>query len=434
MRAHFWRFGIGLLLAGSVSAQTIFTEATEEIGIRLAGRSARNIVFVDYDNDGLQDIFLGENTYFDRQIALFHNTGGGRSVDQTALIPNDLHQADGGSGAIFADYDNDGDQDLFLPVFPHNLLLRNDRETFSKVALVTGEPDTLGTDNAIWLDYDRDGYLDLYVGNERAENDQPRSNRLFRNDGNGSFSDRTAEAGLDALVLPEASGVGGGMAAADFNDDGWPDLYVGVFEGANRLFLNNGQGGFRDATTSEILDEGEAYSIAVGDIDNDGDLDLFQGAGGSGEAQFRSKMLLNIGDGQFLDVLENVGLDTLARGNVGGTTFADFDNDGDLDLLVGISNQIHHLFLNDGSGFFSEVTGQSGLDDRSPQVAVGDYDEDGFLDLLYALSQTRSITAFFRNNGNENHWLRVKFGGYREQSRRHRGAVDRHLWRFDAGT
>ena len=296
-----WCLTASLLTAGSGSAQPLFTEATEQLGIRLAGRSARNLVFVDYDNDGLQDIFLGENTFADRQIALFHNTGGGRSVNQTDLIPSDLHKADGGSGGVFADYDNDGDQDLFLPVFPDNVLLRNDRGTFSKVALATGAPDTLGTDQVIWLDYDRDGYLDLYVGNERASEDgQPRSNRLFHNDGNGSFSDRTAAAGLDVLVLPEAGGPGGGMAAADFNNDGWPDLYVGVFKGPNRLFLNDGQGGFRDVTTSEIGDEGEAFTVAVGDIDNDGDLDLFQSAGGSGDALFRSKMLLNLGDGQFL--------------------------------------------------------------------------------------------------------------------------------------
>ena len=95
------------------------------------------------------------------------------------------------------------------------------------------------------------------------------------NHGDGSFTDQTVAAGLDILVDPVYGGSSGGMAAGDFNDDGWPDLYLGVTNHPNRLFLNDGQGRFQGVTTGDIADEGEAFSVSVGDIDNDGDLDLF---------------------------------------------------------------------------------------------------------------------------------------------------------------
>jgi hypothetical protein len=156
-----------------------------------------------------------------------------------------------------------------------NRLLRNDRGVFREVTLAAGLTDSLPTDNAIWLDYDRNGYIDLYTGNQR----NPKGNILYRNNGDGTFVDVTEGAGLKVTLRPE-EGSNGGMAAGDFNDDGWPDLYMGVYESANRLFLNNGQGGFTDATTREIGDVGQAYGVAIGDIDNDGDLEIFQAAGG----------------------------------------------------------------------------------------------------------------------------------------------------------
>ena len=162
-------FCIGLLLAGAAGAQPFFTEVTEQVGLDLlplAGVQPRNIVFVDYDNDGFRDLFVTDaNLPFvgrSRQIGLYHNTGNGRFVDRTALIPAHLHRVFGGAGAVFGDYDNDGDEDLFLPRWPHDVLLRNDRGTFVSADL---DSDSLGTDTAVWLDYDRDGYLDLYAGN-----------------------------------------------------------------------------------------------------------------------------------------------------------------------------------------------------------------------------------------------------------------------------
>jgi len=421
--AAFILLALSLLVIRSANTQPLFTDVTEPVGLEaFPGRNARNVVFVDYDNDGFQDVFITENRSSARRIGLFHNTGDGRFVDQTFRMPTDLHIRDGGAGAIFGDYDNDGDEDLFLPVWPHNVLLRNDRGLFVQVDPGSDLTDSLFTENAIWLDYDRDGYLDLYVTSRHAsETYAPRANRLLRNQGDDTFTDQTAVAGLDILFDPVGGGSTGGLAAGDFNDDGWPDLYVGVFGYSNRLFLNDGQGGFQDATSGEIADEGEAFSVAIGDIDNDGDLDIFQGAGGSLERGFRSLMLLNRGEGQFLDVTEAVGVGVGVLGtNTSGTAFADVDTDGDLDLVIGNSDTESgdepFLLLNDGSGIFVDQTAASGIADYGAYIAVGDYDEDGFVDLLYS-SFTRDLTALYRNNGNDNHWLRVDLVGI-ESNRR----------------
>jgi len=141
------------------------------------------------------------------------------------------------------------------------------------------------------------------------------------------------------------------MAAADFNSDGAPDLYLGVWLGDNRLFHNDGQGQFFDATTSAIADGGRAFGVAVGDVDNDGDLDIFQASGANvdnPQQPTRSLMLLNLGD-DWLDVTGGVGLNSTHGLELHGPGLADIDNDGDLDLLVMAP---HFLFLNDGQGVF----------------------------------------------------------------------------------
>jgi hypothetical protein len=284
-----------LLLSGPGAAQTFFTEVAAEA---IAGRQtrARSIAFGDIDNDGYPDLFLAEDRQPVTRVVLYHNEGNGRFTDQTTAIQEELTPKWKGGGSVFGDYDNDGDLDLYVPVGAYasdqaeqNILLRNDGGGFRDVALEAGLTDSLPTDNALWLDYDRDGHLDIYTGNTACEPaDTTVRNRLYRNNGDGTFRDATAAAGLDFLLksptpsLPCGGGSNGGMAAGDFNGDGWPDLYMGVFDGRNRLFLSDGKGGLRDATTSEIGDPGNAFGVAVGDIDNDGDLDLFQASGGGG--------------------------------------------------------------------------------------------------------------------------------------------------------
>ena len=123
-------FCTSLVLASVSGAQTLFTDVTEQSGLHaFGGQSSRDAVFADFDNDGLQDVLLTDQVppYTPRRIGLFHNSGDGRFDDQTFLVPPDLHAVPGRAGAIFGDCDNDGDEDLFLPVYPHNVLLRNDR-------------------------------------------------------------------------------------------------------------------------------------------------------------------------------------------------------------------------------------------------------------------------------------------------------------------
>ena len=360
----------------------------------------------DFNNDGWPDVFRLECR--GDQIALMHNGGGGTfaRADQTARIQDALPGKRLGYGQTFADYDNDGDLDLFVAVGmwdyderDRNVLLRNDRGVFTDVALEAGLTDVQATDNAVWFDYDRDGHLDLYTGNIA---DPGARNLLYRNRGDGTFTNTTEEAGLNIALNdpPEPGGSNGGLLAADFNNDGWPDLYMGVLWGRNRLFLNSGEGHFQDATTEEIGDPGQAFDVGVGDINNDGNLDIFQAAGGLIKGD-RSLLLMNLGGGQFLDVTESVGLEGIFE-NTQDVGFGDIDNDGDQDLFISFPSPL--VYLNDGNGFFveaaSQIVGEAG---RTP-VAFGDINLDGSLD-------GPGYRALFLNKGNDNHSLRVELVG-----------------------
>ena len=335
------------------------------------------MTFGDYNNDGWPDLFLAEGTNSNadpiRQVALLYNEGDGRFTDRTDGLPAGLARRAMGSGAIFGDYDNDGDVDLYVPTGSYwdrgrDRLLRNERGVFRDVSLAAGLVDSLPTDNALWLDYDRDGHLDLYVGHwldwaypDLGLDQGALRNALYRNRGDGTFEETTRAAGLDTSLAAGTErallggGSVGGMAAGDFDDDGWPDLYLGVFLAPNRLFLNDGQGGFDNAPSNDLNDGDSAFGVAVGDVDNDGDLDIFQAAGGTFR-QARSLLLLNQGGGQFIDFTEGVGLSALGSRTTLGVQLADIDNDGDLDLMTA---QRHFLFLNDGDGFFQDATDQS---------------------------------------------------------------------------
>ena len=409
-------FCVSLLLTGAGGTQTIFTEATEESGILLL--KSRGTAVGDYDNDGWPDIWSGE---FDEanenrvRVALWHNQGNVRFENQISIVRGDIPQRRKGGGPIWGDYDNDGDLDLFVAVGGFwaadrgpNMLLRNDAGFFTDVALAVGLTDVQATDNAIWLDSDRDGDIDLYVANMACGSlppgyPEPR-NIFYRNNGDGTFADATEEMGpelklADHNCIFEAAH---GMVAGDFDDDGWPDLYLGVWKNPNYLFLNDGQGRFIDVTTREIADLGYTQDVAVGDIDNDTDLDLFQS---SAHVLWRSPLVLNMGEGQFLDVTDPLGLSKVYH--VVGPALGDLDNDGDQDLITAAP---HNLFLNNGDGIYDDQTERSGIarSCSSHSLVLADLNLDGFLDCFIPRSPCGGL---FLNNGNENHWLRVELVG-----------------------
>ena len=204
MRFFTW-YTTGLLTAAAASGQTLFTDITGE-GLAPTIPTSRSFSFGDADNDGWPDIFRSVYGHeHEGRILLLHNEANGRFADRTFAIEAELPGGPVGGGAIFGDYDNDGDQDLFVPFGSfwnfgpaRNLLLRNDRGTFVDVALAAGLVEEFPTDNAIWLDYDRDGYLDLYTGNLSCGSDDPAINNvLYRNGGDGTFANMTADVGLD---------------------------------------------------------------------------------------------------------------------------------------------------------------------------------------------------------------------------------------------
>ena len=442
-------FCAGLLWAGWSVAQDYELKPHFSLHSRLEGEEIVGPgIAGDFNNDGWPDLFMSELT--GSRIALLHNEGGNGFINRTELIRANTANQLLNNGSICADYDNDGDLDIFIPVLRQgtsyeavNMLLRNDRGTFADVALESGLNSGMPSSEAVWLDYDRDGHLDLYVGNWGEgfdpqsletlpeQSDSEMRNRLYRNRGDGTFADVTEEAGLLVELHPDYGGSTGGMAAGDFNGDGWPDIYVGVTGAPNRLFINDGQGKYLDATSGEIDDPGTAFGIAVGDLDNDGDLDIFQAVivatdeSGTGFVGFRPVVLLNLGGGEFLDVGEGVGIVQFLTGtSIVSSITADFDSDGDLDLLFGMFDLDpledpstfalilrDLLFLNNGDGTFA-LPLEQGFD-FGLALLTADFDLDGFLDLMQSPDPfiAGGPWRFYRNIANENHRLWVELVG-----------------------
>ena len=383
----------------------------------------------DYDNDGWPDILLRNARQ--PQVEVLHNEGDGTFALRQLYLKATARSA-GNGGPLYGDYDNDGDLDPFFPLstsirgpgaqfsgkveemFYRNLLLRNDRGRFVDVTDEAGLSQEGVWGSAIWFDYDRDGFIDLYVGQwvrpvlggTVVEGEETLRNVLYRNNRDGTFSEATAEAGLDLQWHDPGSPLSGGNTAghiaADFNDDGWTDLYMLVPLSPNRLLINEG-GRFRDATTSETGIVAQNFGGAAGDIDHDGDLDLVAAANSGGFVNIEanresSRLLINLGEGEFLDVTEGVGLQSLIGADLFTARFFDFDNDAGLDLMPGLL--LPSLFENQGDGTFLERPFQTGLPGA---LTMADWNDDGFLDV--------TVRDLFLNKGNANHYLAIDLVG-----------------------
>ncbi|MFH0944975.1 MAG: CRTAC1 family protein [Planctomycetota bacterium] len=395
----------------------VFEEVTQEVGLSEV-RQGR-VAVGDYDNDGDPDLcFSGR---------LFRNEKGKNFVE----VSNEAGIKARGASALFADYDNDGDLDLLLPNSPHPSLLRNGGKSggykFEDVTTAAGlDQLKIGStpEGAAWFDLDADGWLDFYLAAYEGGglgNCQP--DCLVRNNGNGTFSDVSERSG----VLSAGSLCGRGVTTSDFDQDGDTDLYVSNYRlHPNLLFRNLGGGAFEEVSEAlgvkgEVGKGGQYYGHTIGscfgDVDNDGDIDLF--SANLAHPRFISQgfsnlSLLYINSGEeggysFTEERRERGI--RFQETHSDPAFVDFDNDGDLDLSLtcvyeGVPSA---LYQNDGFGFFTPVTfGSRAIAFNGWGQAWFDYDDDGDLDVLIG---SGSGCRFFRNGGNDNNWLKVRLVG-----------------------
>ena len=395
---------------GSILESIRFTDVTQVAGlnaIALAGYKARNIAVGDVDNDGDHDLFIctydGQKK---QQAGLLFRNDMGTYTDVTDESGLDTHG--NGVSAEFSDYDNDGFVDLFLTTENGIYLFHNDgKGKFSNVTSASGIQSSAASNYEIFVDADHDGDLDILTGNKNT-------NRFYRNNSDGSFSDQTEYAGLTAANLDTRD-----AAFADFDDDGDIDLLLGNEESSALLYTNLREGKFQDISVKSGIPSGvHAPAIAAGDYNNDGYPDIFTGTSGSGNAG----LYLNNKDGTFSpDKNARSWLSALGKVKCNQAKFFDFDNDGSLDLLVAgeipdKNEREMFLFHNDGWGKFEDLSRLLPTEIKSARhIAVADFNEDGDFDIY--MTDPNGGFHLLRNDGaNANHYLRIQLVGVRTGS------------------
>lgn len=400
------------LMASITWGQPQFTKVKSSPVVEQASDS-RSVNFVDVNNDGWEDLFISNGPSSGQNNFLYINQGDGTFTSLT----NDPIVQDGAKsdGATFADIDNDGDIDAYVVTWygQQNFLYRNQG---NGSFLLDKDPTltTQGTysETASWGDVNQDGWLDLFLTNSEGKSKQ---NQLFISEAGKRFE-------ILSTPATQTNTLSRSVSWADVNIDGKIDLLI-TNEGKspNELYLNSGKAPFFHRQQNPIW-EGLArgtMSASWGDVDNDGDLDVFLANAGYYK-QVSNQLLLNDGQGNFTLHTES-GLSE-DGGCSYGSAFADYDNDGDLDLIVANGfckeNLENWLYENDGAGNFTRAT--EVLPEMASYcsfgVAWGDINNDGFLDLAIAncqngKNQAQPANDLYLNKGNKNHWLNVKLKG-----------------------
>lgn len=475
----------------SKGASVLFTDVTAAAGLT----HARNVsgspddkqflleemgcgaAFFDYDNDGWLDIFLVNGSSLDPRVRdrnpagyLFHNNRDGTFSDVTRKAG--LTRSGWGQGCCVGDYDNDGFDDLFVTYWGHNVLYHNNGDgTFTDVsekAGVAGSGTRWGA-GCCFLDYDRDGHLDLFVANyvnfDPAKAPKPGhsaycsyhgisvpcgplgfaggTNLLYRNRGDGTFADVSEASGIDRPRGPSSmvfvgsdwqptGSYGMGAVAADFDNDGWPDIYVACDSAPSLLYRNSHDGTFRETAVPAgcALDEnGAALSgmgVGVGDYDGDGWLDIVR----TNFSDQVTTLYRNYGGG-FTEAGIAAGLGTHRKYVGFGVDFIDADNDGWKDIFIAnghvysqiASRRLHVtyrqpklLYRNLGNGRFEDASAKAGSAIQKPGLgrgcAFGDFDNDGNVDVI--VNNLGGPPTLLRNDGsNVNSSILIKCVGTR---------------------
>jgi len=443
-----------------------FTDGTTAAGIHFVHQRGASIkkhlvetmgsgcAFLDYDADGWLDLLLvnGGSTpdsppFTFHGHALYSNLGNGKFTETSAKAGI---QGNGsyGMGVAVGDYDNDGYPDVYITTFGTNILYHNNKDgTFTDVASAAGVAGSGWNTSAAFFDFDNDGYLDLYVTRYvdydyrkaphcaeqsvrtycHPKNFPGVTGRLYRNLGNGRFQDVSKESGVASL-----EGKGLGVVAADFNEDGWMDLYLANDTTRNVLLKNNGNGSFTEMTLlsgTGYNSEGDAEAgmgTDAADYNGDGKMDLVV----TNYDLESNALYRNEGNWLFSDDRWLAGIARADHSFLGfGTGFLDFDNDGDNDLLVAnghvldnadrVLDEIRYsqpvqLFENQ-QGRFTENGPFQRFASLTPRVGrgmcFGDIDNDGDVDVL--ISNSGQAATLLRNEAKSGNWLLLKLVGTR---------------------
>ncbi len=405
------------------------------------------VVMDDFDNDGWLDV-MTSGSGLHSQLRCFHNNGDATFTEITDSAG--LTGLTGGLNLIQGDYNNDGLIDVLVlrggwlgqnGRYPNSLLRNDGNNTFTDVTEEAGFLSYHPTQSAVWFDYNGDGWLDIFIANESVpDSGAVDPCELFRNNGDGTFTECAAASGIAIVDWIKA------VVTGDFNNDGRPDLYLSSLVGPKRLLRNDGPAGpgnspevpwrFTDvAAAAGVTGQARSFSCWFFDYDNDGWSDILvtgyriQDAGdiladylGSPPARAeRARLFRNNHDGTFADVTARVGLDKILHAM--GANFGDLDNDGWLDFYVGTGDPAlgtlipNRMFRNDGGRRFQDVTTSGGFGQlqKGHGIAFGDMNHDGTQDIYShlggALTGDHYPSQLFANPGHGNHWLKLRLEG-----------------------